>query len=932
MAPPGISHLRRLEAESIHIIREVAAEFRNPVMLYSIGKDSGVMLHLAMKAFYPSKPPFPLLHVDTTWKFREMIRFRDDTAKRLGLDLIVHVNQDGLSRGINPFDSGSSLHTQVMKTEGLKQALDKYGFDAAFGGARRDEEKSRAKERVFSFRSANHVWDPKNQRPELWHVYNTRVNKGESIRVFPLSNWTELDIWQYTMMENLPIVPLYYAAVRPVVERDGALIMVDDDRMKLKPGEKLQEKLVRFRTLGCYPLTGAIESDATTLEAIVAEMFTARTSERQGRVIDHDEKSSMEKENAGGLFLMSGPVTDLKAYLAAQENKSLLRFLTCGSVDDGKSTLIGRLLYDSKMIFEDQLSALEKDSKKHGTTGDDIDFALLVDGLEAEREQGITIDVAYRFFATDKRKFIVADTPGHEQYTRNMATGASNSELAVILIDARKGVLTQTRRHSYIASLLGIRHVVLAVNKIDLVDFSQDVFDMIVKEFSSFAEQLGFASLMPIPLSARFGDNVISRSAQTPWYAGPALLSHLETIDVESGLAEKPFRMPVQWVNRPNLDFRGFSGTVASGRIGLKDQIVVAGSGRVSTKARVVTMDGDLEEAVSGQAITLTLADEVDISRGDILASASERPEVSDQFAAHVLWMMEEELLPGRQYLLKIGARTVPASVSELKHKIDVNTLDHSAAKTLALNEVGYGNFSLAQPIAFDAYAENRDTGGFILIDRFSNATVGAGMIDFGLRRATNVHWQALDVNKQARAGLKSQKPAVLWFTGLSGSGKSTIANLVERKLFAEGRHTYLLDGDNVRHGLNRDLGFTDADRVENIRRVAETAKLFADSGTIVLVSFISPFRSERRMAREMLEQGEFIEIYVDTPIEICMERDPKGLYEKARAGQIKNFTGIDSPYEAPLAAELVLKTVNNDPEQLSEQVVAHLRVRGLIP
>ncbi|MGN6147159.1 MAG: sulfate adenylyltransferase subunit CysN, partial [Rhizomicrobium sp.] len=549
---------------------------------------------------------------------------------------------------------------------------------------------------------------------------------------------------------------------------------------------------------------------------------------------------------------MNSPVQNLKDYLAAQERKSLLRFLTCGSVDDGKSTLIGRLLYDTKLLFEDQLSALEKDSKKHGTTGDDIDFALLVDGLEAEREQGITIDVAYRFFATDKRKFIVADTPGHEQYTRNMATGASNSELAVILIDARKGVLTQTRRHAYIASLLGIRHVVLAVNKIDLVDFSQEVFDRIVADFSAFAAQLDFASLMPIPLSARFGDNVIGRSANMPWYAGPALLEHLEAVNVESGLVEKPFRMPVQWVNRPNLDFRGFSGTISSGQVRPGDAIAVADSGRTTRVARVVTMDGDLEAAAAGQAVTLTLADEVDVSRGDVLAPAASRPEVSDQFSAHILWMAEDEMLPGRQYLLKIGARTIPASVTELKHKIDVNTLDHSAAKTLALNEVGYGNLALAQPIAFDPYSENRDTGGFILIDRFSNNTVGAGMIHFGLRRATNVHWQALDVDKSARAEMKGQKPAVLWFTGLSGSGKSTIANLVERKLFAQGRHTYLLDGDNIRHGLNRDLGFTDADRVENIRRVGEVAKLFADSGLIVLVSFISPFRSERRMARDL--------------------------------------------------------------------------------
>ncbi|HEY1710189.1 MAG TPA: sulfate adenylyltransferase subunit CysN, partial [Rhizomicrobium sp.] len=631
-----------------------------------------------------------------------------------------------------------------------------------------------------------------------------------------------------------------------------------------------------------------------------------------------------------GISKMTAPF-DLKKFLTDQENKSFLRFLTCGSVDDGKSTLIGRLLYDSKMLFEDHLSALEKDSRKFGTTGEDIDFALLVDGLEAEREQGITIDVAYRFFTTDKRKFIVADTPGNEQYTRNMATGASNSDLAVVLIDARKGVLVQSRRHTYIASLLGIRHVVLAVNKIDLVDYSQTVFDDIVADYTAFAKDLGFASIVPIPMSARFGDNVIERSANMPWYKGVLLLDHLNTVDVDTAVADKPFRMPVQWVNRPNLDFRGFSGTIASGRVRPGDTLVVAASGRTSTVKCVVTMDGDLDEGIAGEAVTITLADEIDISRGDVLAPAAQRPEVSDQFAAHLLWMTEEEMLPGRQYLLKIGAKTVPATVSELKHKVDVNTLDHSAAKTLALNEVGYGNLSLQQPIAFDPYLENRDTGGFILVDRFTNGTVAAGMIDFGLRRATNVHWQALDVDKAVRAQMKGQKPAVLWFTGLSGSGKSTVANIVERTLLSQGRHTYLLDGDNVRHGLNRDLGFTDADRVENIRRVAETSKLFVDAGLIVLVSFISPFRSERRMARELLQQGEFVEVFVDTPIELCMQRDPKGLYQKAKAGEIKHFTGIDSPYEAPESAEITLKTADHTAEALADQIVGYLRKAEII-
>jgi bifunctional enzyme CysN/CysC len=622
---------------------------------------------------------------------------------------------------------------------------------------------------------------------------------------------------------------------------------------------------------------------------------------------------------------------NLAEYLAAQEKKSFLRVLTCGSVDDGKSTLIGRLLYDSKLLFEDHLAALKKDSKQHGTTGGDIDFALLVDGLEAEREQGITIDVAYRFFTTDKRKFIVADTPGHEQYTRNMATGASNSDLAVILIDARKGVLVQTRRHAAIVSLLGIRHVVLAVNKIDLMDFRQDVFDSIVADFRNFAKDLGFLSLVAIPISARFGDNVISRSARMPWYEGPALLDHLESVDVDTATAGKPFRLPVQWVNRPNLDFRGFSGTIVGGRVKPGDSIAVASSGRTSTVKRIVTADGDLEEASAGAAVTLTLADEIDISRGDVLCDAKARPEVSDQFSAHLLWMSEEALLPGRQYVLKLATSAVPAQVTALKYRLDINTLGHDAAKTLKLNEIGYVNLSLSQPLAFDPYRDSRDMGGFILIDRFSNATVGAGMIDFGLRRATNVHWQAIDVNKEARAALKHQKPAVLWFTGLSGSGKSTVANLVERSLHAQGRHTYILDGDNVRHGLNRDLGFTDADRVENIRRVAETARLFVDAGLIVLVSFISPFRSERRMARELVGASEFVEVFVDTPLEVCIARDPKGLYGKAKAGTIKNFTGIDSPYEAPEHPEIVLKTEDGDAAAAAGQILSFLRQNGYI-
>jgi bifunctional enzyme CysN/CysC len=621
----------------------------------------------------------------------------------------------------------------------------------------------------------------------------------------------------------------------------------------------------------------------------------------------------------------------LERSLRTEQTKDLLRFITCGSVDDGKSTLIGRLLHDSKLIFEDQLTTLAKDSARHGTTGEDLDFALLVDGLEAEREQGITIDVAYRFFSTAKRSFIVADTPGHEQFTRNMATGASGADLAIILIDARKGVLVQTRRHSMICSLLGIRHVLVAVNKIDLVDFAQDIFDKIVSDYTAFAAELGFASVATIPISARYGDNVTSASQNTPWYRGPTLLQYLESIDIDREKLDKPFRFPVQWVNRPNQDFRGYAGTVASGQIKVGEPVVEAASGRTSKIATIVTYDGDVSSAEAGEAVTITLADELDIVRGDVLVSPKARPEVTDQFAAHVIWMSDEPLVPGRSYLSRIGTKSTPLTVTAIKYKIDVNTRKHLAGTTLELNDIAVCNLSTGFPVAFDPYDQNRRTGAFIIIDRFTNHTVGAGMITFGLRRGTNIHWQPLLIGKTQRAALNKQKPAIVWFTGLSGAGKSTIASLVEQRLHARGHHTMVLDGDNVRHGLNRDLGFTEADRVENIRRVGEVAKLMVESGLVVLCSFISPYRAERDIVRSLVENGEFIEVFVDTPIADCIQRDPKGLYAKAQAGQLKNFTGIDAPYEPPENPEIHLHTSGQTPEQLTELVLQALAGRQIV-
>ena len=619
------------------------------------------------------------------------------------------------------------------------------------------------------------------------------------------------------------------------------------------------------------------------------------------------------------------PDADIAAALKAHEARDRLRFITCGSVDDGKSTLIGRLLHDTRGLFADQVATLEADSRRHGTQGEGIDYALLVDGLSAEREQGITIDVAYRFFGTPRRSFIVADCPGHEQYTRNMATGASTADLAVVLVDARKGVLTQTRRHSYICALLGIDQVVLAVNKMDLVGYDRGVFDAIVAEYRALAASLGIGTVTAIPVAALHGDNLLAGSDRTPWYRGPSLLDALEAAPIPEPGSSAPMRLPVQWVNRPNQDFRGFVGTLASGTARAGDEVVVLPSGRRTRIDQVLDADGRAVEGRAGQAVTLTLADEVDVARGDVIASADDAPEVADQFAAHVLWMDGQPLLPGRSYWLKLGAATVGATVTEIKHKVDVNTQAQLAARHLELNEVAYCNIELDRPVAFEPYARNAALGGFILIDRLSNATAAAGTLDFALRRAGNIHWQHLDVDRQARARSLGQSPRCVWFTGLSGSGKSTLANLVDKRLHALGRHAFILDGDNVRHGLNRDLGFTDEDRVENIRRVAEVARLMTEAGLIVLVSFISPFRAERRMARSLFGEGEFIEVFVDTPLAVAESRDVKGLYAKARAGELPNFTGIDSPYEAPEDAELVLDTVNERADALAERIVERL-------
>ncbi len=606
----------------------------------------------------------------------------------------------------------------------------------------------------------------------------------------------------------------------------------------------------------------------------------------------------------------------------------LLRFITCGSVDDGKSTLIGRLLYDSKAVLDDQLSSLETDSKAVGTRGDQIDFALLVDGLTAEREQGITIDVAYRYFATDKRSFIVADCPGHEQYTRNMVTGASTADLAIILLDARAGVMTQTRRHSHLCHLIGVKHFVLAVTKMDLVEYDQTVFEAHAADYRAFAASIGIADVTCIPTSGVHGDNVVARSAAMPWYDGPALLDHLERVELDSAAAAaRPFRLPVQLVSRPDASFRGFAGLIASGQVATGDAVRILPSGKTSKVARILVGDSDVDQAQAGQSVMLTLADQIDCSRGDVIAAAGDPPEAADQFEASIVWMNDEPLLPGRAYWLKLATQSVSATIAAPKYALAVDSGEHLAARTLELNDIGVAEVTTDRALVFEPYPASRTLGGFILIDKLTNATVAAGMLHFALRRAHNIHWQALDVSREAHARLKQQKPAVLWFTGLSGAGKSTIANLVEKKLHAMGRHTFLLDGDNVRHGLNKDLGFTDADRIENVRRVGEVARLMADAGLIVITAFISPFRAEREMVKAMFPDGEFIEIFVDTPLAEAEKRDSKGLYAKARKGELANFTGIDSPYEVPENADIIIKSTSG-PDDAASAIIEFLDTR----
>ena len=930
-------YLTTIEQESIRIIREAVAEAVRPVMLYSIGKDSSVMLHLALKAFFPMKPPFPLLHVDTTWKFREMINFREETVDRLGLELITYTNEDGLRQGISPFSHGSRIYTDIMKTEALKKVLDTYRFDMIFGGARRDEEKSRAKERVFSFRDMHHRWSPRSQRPELWHIPNLKKNSGESFRVFPLSSWTELDIWRYIERERIPVVPLYFAAKRPVVQRNGQWIMADDDRMQLDSNEAPHMRQIRFRTLGCYPLTAGVESSATTTADIVRELEETHTSERCGRLIDFDQSGSMEKKKTGWLLLMS-------------ENTGVLRFLACGSVDDGKSTMIGHLLHRTNNLYDDQLKALQEENARIGTTEGVTDYSLLLDGLMAEREQGITIDVAYRYFSTLRRKFIVADTPGHENYTRNMTTAASQCGAALILIDVRQGIVPQTRRHILICAMMGIEKLLFAVNKMDLVGWSEQAFQEVVVSCNRLISELvplGFTveDFAVVPVSALHGDNLTEPSARMPWYTGANVLEWLETSQVDyCPLDRAPFRFPVQYVikgaqssNCWQHDFandfrlartgiyRAYAGTIVSGAVRQGDKIMVLPSGVVTTVSGISSHTQGLDSASAGMAISLLLEGDYDIARGDIIVPEAERPEMAAIFKVRLVWMDAQPFFAGRQYLFKNLCGTATAEATRIRGRIDLVSFQLLSTDQLGMNDLGEAELIVSRSIPYDPYHVNRETGGFILIDRLTNATVACGMIRYAMRRAANVHWQREEVSRKERSKAMGQKPAVIWLTGLSGAGKSTIANCLERKLLEQGYHTVLLDGDNVRHGLNKDLGFSEADRIENIRRIGEVAKLMVDAGLIVITAFISPYKAERDMARRILPGGDFIEVFVDTPLMECERRDPKGLYRKARLGQIPNFTGINSPYQAPDSPEIRLDTTLSSAEECAGLIMRYL-------
>ncbi len=849
--------LAELESEAIEIFREGVATAQRPVMMYSIGKDSDVLLHLARKAFWPAKPPFPLLHIDTTWKFRAMIAHREGVARKFGLELRVHTNGDGVREGVTPFTHGSRAYTEVMKTRAFLAALDAGRHDVVFIGARRDEEASRAKERVFSVRGANHEWDPKRQRPELWRVYNTHLAKGESVRVAPLSNWTEHDVWLYIQREHIEVVPLYFAAERPVVRRDAQWIMVDDDRFPLEPGESAERRSVRFRTLlsahRCGRERRRNRRGSGGRDAERRHFGANRSPDRPRRGGFHGS------EEAGGVLLTA-------AERARAVRRTPLRAVICGSVDDGKSTLIGRLLFDCGLVLADKARAVERDSRRYGTQGDSTDHALLVDGLLAEREQGITIDIAYLNFSTPRRRFVIADAPGHEQYTHNMATAASNADVAVVLVDAARGIVRQTARHTWIVGLFGIRHAVLAVNKMDLVQWDEATYARIEEEFRQVAAEAKIPNVSAFPVSALTGANLTRPARNAPWYEGVTLLHGLETLNVEAATVPAtshgatrvdpaPFRMPVQYVNRPGPEFRGYCGRISSGAVAVGDRVRVAPSGLETTVASIVAGMGTRNGARAGDSVTLTVTDELDIGRGDVITSARDNLEIADQFRATVIWMSDKRLHPGRHLLFKQHGVEARATITRLKHVID--PLDGPRpANFLARNEFGIVRVSTNRRIPFAPYGESRTLGGFVLIDPLTRATVGAGMIEFALRRGTNIRWQRFNVTPEMRADAKSQHAQCLWMTGLSGSGKSTLANLLEQRLHLEGKHTFVLDGDNVRHGLNHDLGFSETDRVENIRRVAEVARLMVDAGLVVIVSFISPFRADREAARRRVSAG----------------------------------------------------------------------------